>query len=329
MDSLLDPGINLIVFIQSLGGWLEMPMRLFTFLGEEMFFILFMPALYWCISMDLGLHVGLILLVSNSLNSTLKLAFHGPRPYWYSTGVKPYVAETTFGVPSGHAQNAAAVWGMLASRLKRGWVWGVLLVVIFLIGFSRLYLAAHFPHDVVFGWLIGFGLLWLFSLLWNRVAAWVGRMQLHDQILFIFGASLGLILLSALALLPWGGWIMPAAWMQNATAAFPDEPPDPASLEGTVSMAAAFFGMMAGSVWLKRQGSFTAAGPLWQRVARYGVGLIGLLIIYFGLKLVFPADVSLVAYIFRYIRYGLVGVWVAALAPMLFIKIKLAQAQLV
>jgi len=324
MDYFLDPGIQLILLLQNLGGWLTGPMRLFTFMGEEMFFLLVLPALYWCINADLGTRVGFILLLGSGINATIKLAFHGPRPYWYTTAVKPLVAEGSFGVPSGHAQNAAAVWGMLASRIKRGWVWALALIVIFLIGLSRLYLAAHFPHDVVFGWLIGFGLLWLFARGWERMAERVMRMQIQDQILLAFGTSLGLIAVSALIALLWSTWTFPADWLQNATAAFPDEPIDPESLSGIISTAATFFGLAAGLAWLKARGEYDVAGPLWQRVARYLVGLFGLIVIYLGLKTIFPDGVTLVAYLFRYVRYGLVGLWVSALAPLLFVKLKLA-----
>jgi len=38
MDTLVQIGMDWIVAMQSLGGWLEIPMRFFTFLGSENFF---------------------------------------------------------------------------------------------------------------------------------------------------------------------------------------------------------------------------------------------------------------------------------------------------
>jgi hypothetical protein len=43
------------------------------------------------------------------------------------------------------------------------------------------------------------------------------------------------------------------------------------------------------------------------------------------LGLVFPRSETLLAYSLRYLRYGLVGFWVAAGAPELFIRLRLAE----
>lgn len=95
------------------------------------------------------------------MNDSLKMFFHGPRPYWYCTDVIAYAKETSFGVPSGHAQIATGIWGVLAASLRKWWAWLIAILVILIIGISRIYLGVHFPHDVILGWLIGAFLLWL------------------------------------------------------------------------------------------------------------------------------------------------------------------------
>src|SRR5512143_2808592 len=114
MDMLMSAGVQLIALLQTV-EWLEMPMRFFSFLGSADFFFLVLPAVYWCIDSRLGIRVGLILLASVSLNELSKLALHEPRPYWISTQVRAFAADPSFGIPSGHAQNGVAVWGMLAA----------------------------------------------------------------------------------------------------------------------------------------------------------------------------------------------------------------------
>lgn len=57
------------------------------------------------------------------------------------------------GTASAHSANMAAV--ALAFTYYLGW-WGVpWIIVAFVTGLSRMYVAAHYPSQVVFGWLVG------------------------------------------------------------------------------------------------------------------------------------------------------------------------------
>ncbi len=161
MGPVLDFGVRLIVMLQGLGTWLEAPMKFFSFLGTEDFFLVVLPIIYWCISTTLGMQVAVILMVSSSVNYFFKVAFHGPRPYWISSMVKGLASETSFGVPSNHAQSATVIWGIIAAYLRKWWAWLIAILFILLISLSRLYLGVHFPHDVLLGLLLGAGLLWL------------------------------------------------------------------------------------------------------------------------------------------------------------------------
>jgi len=76
------------------------------------------------------------------------------------------VSEYSF--PSGHAANTAALAGALLLILhnRRGWIVGVLLAAVGLVGLSQLVLGRHYPSDILAGWLWAAG--WISSLAWVR-----------------------------------------------------------------------------------------------------------------------------------------------------------------
>lgn len=323
MDSFIETGIEWIIAIQSLGGWLELPMRFFTFLGNENFFFLVLPLLYWSVDAGLGLRIGLLLGTSNYLNSILKLLFAAPRPYWVSAQVQAFSHESSFGIPSGHAQNSAALWGLMAAWLNRPGALILAFLLAFFISFSRLYLGVHFVHDVVLGWLIGYILLLAFLRFWDPVAKWLKGKTLFQQIMIAFVISLFMIAVGFWSTARLEGYVFPAEWANNARRAGPL--PDPVSVEDTFTSAGALFGLAAGIAWLASRGGYQTSGPLVKRALRYVPGLIGIVILWFGLGQIFPDGETVVPLVLRYVRYALVGFWVTAGAPWLFFHFKLAD----
>jgi membrane-associated phospholipid phosphatase len=324
METALLWGLPIIEGLQSVGSFLVSPMKILSFLGTEEFFLLVMPGMVWCVDAWLGLRMGLVLLTSASFNSLLKVLVGWPRPFWVSDRVTAYAFESSYGLPSGHAQNSMALWGRMAAGLRRkGWVIGLGLLIL-LISLSRLYLAVHFPADVLAGLLAGGLVLALFLWLEKPVGAWIVRQPLGVQLL--------IPLLVALVIIGKGVWvsavtadrIVPQEWVTRSTAAFVDEPPiDPQDLD-VVSSAATLFGLGAGAVLLHRWGKFSASGSLNARAARFALGLVGVVIIYFGLRMVLPVGDDVLAQSLRFVRYALVGLWVAYLAPWIFVKLRLA-----
>ena len=323
--SFLDSGIDFVLLAQNLGTWLEQPMLFFAFLGSEEFYLLIAPAIYWCISARTGIRVGLFLSLSAGINAIFKLLFHMPRPYWYDRRVSALSTETSFGNPSGHSQNAVVVWGSLAASIGKAWAWVTAVVIIILISFSRVYLGVHFPVDMIGGWLIGAILLWTLMRLETPVLRWLDGQSLFIRIVVVFLVSVSLIAMAAFARLMLAGWELPAEWIENARVADPSaEPINPLAFGGIVSNAALFFGLAVGGIWIHEKGGFVTRGTVWQLVLRYLVGLVGVLVLWRGLGLIFPGGEMLIPFSLRYIRYVLVGVWVSGLAPLLFIQLRLS-----
>ncbi len=85
--------LNVNIFFQQLGEGLFTPMRFLSFLGDEEFYLVVMPAIYWCYDSRIGVKVGLLLMLSNGVNAFFKFLFHAPRPFWLSDKVTPMVTE--------------------------------------------------------------------------------------------------------------------------------------------------------------------------------------------------------------------------------------------
>ena len=329
-ESVLNWGIAFILSLQNLGDWLVSPMNAFTFLGNEDFFLLLFPFLYWCIDTYLGVRIGIYLVVSIGLNNLLKTTFHDPRPYWLDQQVKLLTgAESSFGIPSGHAQNGVVIWGGIATQVRRGWAWGLALALAFLIGFSRMYLGVHFPTDVFWGWFLG--IIVLLAVIWleKPFLNWLHKFGVWQKMGIFFAISMALILVQAL-IVQWldGFFVIPEAWVQNAHQSAPDDPIAPLSLSGTVTIMAAAFGFLSGVVWLGPRGGFDVSGTWLIRAARFVVGIAGVMVLRYGLDLLFgliAPDESTTGFVLRYIRYGAIGFWTSALAPLVFIRLKLAK----
>ena len=294
MDTVWQWGLYLIVWIQQFREpALDALMRWFTFMGDEQFSLLLLPFALWCVDFRMGVRLGVIFLLSVVVNSALKDVFQQPRPYDLNPDVKLGDAGG-YGLPSGHAQSAAVVWGSIAVWARRGWFWLLAIGIIVLVGFSRIYLGVHFPTDVLAGWAVGAGLLGVYY----RVLPHGPRIARQ--------LALGVQLLAAI--------LLPAALALI----------DPTN--DTVSAMGVLAGIGVGLPWAWRFVPFSASGPWWQRGARFIIGAVVLLAVYEGLRAVFPGETSPFYFPFRYLRYGLLGLWSALGAPWLFLKLRLAQA---
>ena len=97
------------------------------------------------------------------LNKVLKYAFHRPRPFF----TDPLLKLTSYSFPSGHTMMATVLYGVIAAYLftnQTGWRIRALIIfsasfLVLLVGFSRMYLGAHYLSDVLGA--MAEGLAWL------------------------------------------------------------------------------------------------------------------------------------------------------------------------
>jgi hypothetical protein len=285
-------GVDVIQAIQTIASpGLTAVMKILTLAGSEYFYLLFLPIVFWCVDERFGARFGLVFLFSSFVNSWLKNAFAQPRPF----DLDPSVGlshETSYGLPSGHAQGSSTFWGLLAPKIRKPWGLTLAIVLPLLISFTRLYLGVHFPTDVFLGLVLGWSIAIASAVFGDRIVVMISTWNIRIQILVA----------AALAL------AMNALNMSDT------------------SMPGVFFGTALGAAFLFSRPRFDAsAGSLVQKIARLVIGLVVLMVIYLGGKLVFPDEGESLYALFRFIRYGLLGFWVSFGGPWFFLKLKLAS----
>ena len=293
MEHILEEGICIILWLQQVSPVLDIPFKALTFMGEEAFFLVVLPFLYWCIDRSVGARITLLFLLSAWINASAKIIVDQPRPFEYDTRIKKLAEAGGGGLPSGHTQGAVVFWGYLAATYSRPCLWIIAAVLIILIPLSRLYLGMHFPTDLLGGYVIGAVLLTLFLYLEDSITKWVQKLSLVWQL------GLAICLPALMAALSPG-------WEKNC-----------------ITAAATMMGMSVGFVLEQRFIGFETTGTWQHRILRLFVGIAVIMAVWLGLKEAFAGLEP--AVLFRFIRYTLVGLWGALGAPWLFVRLGLAD----
>ena len=127
--------------------------------GGELVFTAAAIIVFWCVSKSCGYYMLTVGFVGTIVNQFLKLVFRIPRPWVKDPGftiVESARAEATgYSFPSGHTQNAFAVFGAPARYFKSTALRIVLVLLIALTAFSRMYVGVHTPLDVGVSLIVG------------------------------------------------------------------------------------------------------------------------------------------------------------------------------
>ena len=296
MESILNWGVDVILWLQRFSPALDWPFRIFTFMGEEQFFLILLPLIYWCLDRRTGARLTVLFLICAYTNAVAKTLAAQPRPFEYDSRVRQLTAAGGGGLPSGHTQAATVIWGYLAYTFRRPWVWALSAALLVLIPLSRIYLGVHFPTDVLGGYVLGAVLLLLYIWLEPGAERWLEGRGLAWQL----GLAVVVPLLMAILF-------------------FTDD---------GVTEGAALMGMGVGFVLERRWVGFDAGGVWWKRVLRFLLGVVVLFGLWMGLRVAFAGfGEATTALLLRFVRYGLVGLWGGLGAPWAFVRLGLAEGK--
>mmetsp|Transcript_13211 Transcript_13211/g.25252 ORF Transcript_13211/g.25252 Transcript_13211/m.25252 type:complete len:451 (+) Transcript_13211:227-1579(+) len=244
LDSKLQAcGVDIVLGCQQALPWAKVPMLTLSALGGAEVVIAISPILLFAVDREIGIRVLTLLVGSLYVSGLLKQALHAPRPTWVNGSVAAWVCEHDYGSPSGHSQNAVslyifAVWEIvpILSRRKHSQnsmhaacaLYTIALLIISGVGISRVFLGAHFPHQVILGWLLGGTLVTAFCRVEHATSIRLWKNFIEPEGLI---RTMCLCLLASLALLSLGvveflavnsTWTFPSVWTHFIEASCPN-----------------------------------------------------------------------------------------------------------
>lgn len=284
ITDILDAGVGLIQWLEAYRS--PVLTQFFMFMsdfGSTVGYLLLLPVIWWGFSWKVGVRVFVALVLSVYINSLIKETVGLPRPFIYSEDVTSLRTPGEFSFPSGHSQQAAVFWGLLALHFRKRWFTAAAITMIFLIGFSRVYLGVHFPSDVLVGWTLGAAIAFAYARWFRPFVDWASGLELSSQVLLALGAPAALTI------------IHPS---QNAAIAM-----------------GGLAGALGGLAFAYHEGLYPEGERSHNRRAWLIVGLAGLPILYFAMRWLSPGSDSFYYHVYLWTRFAAIGLWVSFLVP--------------
>ena len=288
--------VTLMEWLQAnLGSAAISMMSFFSLFGEELPLILIVGFIYWSYDKKLGRRMGLSAIMGLTWSTMIKNLVLRRRPYFDHENIKilrivePHgdiydISIQGYSFPSAHSTNAVTVFGSLATNLRKRWIVILAIILPMLTGISRFVVGAHYPTDVMAGWLLGLTSVTVVNMLQERVKKTI--------------TLYGILLVIAL----------PGFFYCRT--------------EDYFTSMGLMIGFMGGTLLDDRFVHFENTEKLLFRVLRVLGGLVVYLVLNTLLKLPFSkeflSDGSIAALVIRFARYAIVSVVAFGVYPMVF-----------
>lgn len=279
---------------------------IFTRFGEEIIIFAILCLVYWCINKKLGYQMAFSYLISGFVVNAIKIIAQVPRPFVRDTSLKPVEGAikhaTGYSFPSGHTQAATSVYGSLSIHLGR-YNLGlsiILFIPIICVIFSRMYLGVHTPYDVAVSFVITMLITAVTAYIFNNY--WLDSSHYHIILILVTFLGLSLIILGTLEM------VMGGVPVDKGLDCF----------KIGSSIIGFIFGWYIEITGVKFNEKGIGIGG---QILKYICGMLGLFILYVGLKellLLFLSEINPVVSI---VPYFFATFWVTGIYPVIIKKV--------
>ena len=263
-----------------------------TILGEETVYIFLICIIYFMFDKKLAQKLFFIASASIGLNCIIKNFVKLDRPFAKGeiSCVRPETA-TGYSFPSGHTQIASTCTSALAFIFKKKWTIIFAVVATLLVGFSRLYLGAHFPLDVICGALLGLLCAYFLN-------------KLHNNTKNVYKLYVTTAIISTLFALIFA------------------IKPNPLYLD-FYKFYGLFLGFLFAVKFEEKFVNFDYSCNTFKKILRVIIGVTHAYTLKESIKLLLVTDSVLVSYFYNTLRYFILVVVVFGLLPWIFKKVKM------
>ena len=254
--------------------------------------------IFWNFDRHKGFILTFTLIISLISNNILKIVFRSPRPFQVLNQLqgKRIHTATGYSFPSGHTQGATTFYSSLFLIFRKRILLIVSILLILSVALSRVYLAVHWPIDVIASILLGI-------IIPVITVPFLVHIENDDQrklkfiVILNICTVLILLILQLSKIFIFGGNLL---------------------TDDLIKITALLNGVSWGFLLDMNHSNFSIDNSLLKRIIRYIIGLSIAFLIMEGMKVVLPYRS-----LFHYIRYFITGIWIIYIYPYLGSKIGL------
>lgn len=229
-----------------------------TRLGEETLFTVAALVIFWCVDQKKGYFLLYVGLFGTVINQFLKMLCCIPRPWVrdpnFTIVESAREAATGYSFPSGHTQSITGVGLSVACFVKKHWQKALAILIVLLVGFSRMYLGVHTPADVGVSLVIGTVLVLIMHPLFQKYGD--DPKFLPRTIGVLVGASVLFVLYAEFAPLP-----------EHAIPEY-----SASGIKNAYTMLGSTVGLLSVCLFHRRMGGFSVKAPLWGQLVKIVIG---------------------------------------------------------